>query len=754
MSLHHRSVSRTPKAVVALLVIAFGASILAGGVASADTPGTTLDVTPSSGLIDGQSVGLSGIGYSVGASGTVSECGTNANGVGCVTIGSLSTTDPGGEIPAGTTVNVQSSFTATSGPANGTTVDCSTDNCFIDVSAFTTNATEPISFAAVPPVPAVLTITPDTNLPASQSVTASGTGFSPSSTVNFAQCKTSGGVNQSCLPNGSVLTDANGEFSTSLTVEETFNATQGVQGPVSCLPEDTCVVDAADAVKQDSAAISFAPPVPPTPAITVNPDTDLPSPAMVDVSGTGFAPGATTNFFQCKTVSGTVVACAPVGSGTMTDGAGAFGPVAVPVTVTFTPTQGDLTPVDCLVDTCVVDASAAGADANAPITFAAPQPPANPVLTVTPDTNLPPTQEVTAAGTGFTPQATVNFSQCKLNGMTIESCVPIGSGFTDSNGAFSSQVTVTETFTATQGAVQGPVSCLPENTCIVDATDVGAGQPQDSAPITFAPIVVPPPNPVLTVEPNSDLAASHEVVVTGTNFSDSASVNIFECKPNTPVQSCVQIGTAFTDSEGNFSQPVTVTRTFTATSGTVGAVDCLPENDCQVAASDAGGAEGVANISFATEVIPPPDPEPESRICALLRQARTNFNATIDRIESFIPQLFWGGLEILRSIYNAGNDAALALNNCEPVIPFSQPAAAPVNTSAAPATTPAAVVSAPVTSTPGAPASTYTVRVGDTLSRIAQRLLGSASAFPRLAEMNGVSNPSLIFPGQVLQLPG
>jgi nucleoid-associated protein YgaU len=49
----------------------------------------------------------------------------------------------------------------------------------------------------------------------------------------------------------------------------------------------------------------------------------------------------------------------------------------------------------------------------------------------------------------------------------------------------------------------------------------------------------------------------------------------------------------------------------------------------------------------------------------------------------------------------------------------------------------------------------YTVVSGDTLSGIAQQWYGDASQWPRLFEANRdqISNPDLIFPGQVLRVP-
>lgn len=50
---------------------------------------------------------------------------------------------------------------------------------------------------------------------------------------------------------------------------------------------------------------------------------------------------------------------------------------------------------------------------------------------------------------------------------------------------------------------------------------------------------------------------------------------------------------------------------------------------------------------------------------------------------------------------------------------------------------------------------TYTVKSGDSLSRIAQRELGDASRWPEIHELNAdeIPNPDLIQPGQVIYLP-
>jgi len=55
---------------------------------------------------------------------------------------------------------------------------------------------------------------------------------------------------------------------------------------------------------------------------------------------------------------------------------------------------------------------------------------------------------------------------------------------------------------------------------------------------------------------------------------------------------------------------------------------------------------------------------------------------------------------------------------------------------------------------PGSAASTYTVKPGDTLSKIAKMTLGDANAYMKIFELNRdqLSNPDEIKPGQVLKI--
>ena len=79
--------------------------------------------------------------------------------------------------------------------------------------------------------------------------------------------------------------------------------------------------------------------------------------------------------------------------------------------------------------------------------------------------------------------------------------------------------------------------------------------------------------------------------------------------------------------------------------------------------------------------------------------------------------------------------------------------------SGASSTAPARPMNSPASVPPAAPAAsasrTYTVKAGDSLSKIAQREYGDASEWKKIhaANRDQIPNPDLIHPGQVLKLP-
>jgi LysM repeat protein len=91
-----------------------------------------------------------------------------------------------------------------------------------------------------------------------------------------------------------------------------------------------------------------------------------------------------------------------------------------------------------------------------------------------------------------------------------------------------------------------------------------------------------------------------------------------------------------------------------------------------------------------------------------------------------------------------------------PVAPPSPPAKeapTPEVVSAAVEEPARAAESEPAPAPPPPPQRTYTVVSGDTLWAISERFYGDGSKYQLIADASGISNPDLIYPGQVLTIP-
>jgi len=121
-----------------------------------------------------------------------------------------------------------------------------------------------------------------------------------------------------------------------------------------------------------------------------------------------------------------------------------------------------------------------------------------------------------------------------------------------------------------------------------------------------------------------------------------------------------------------------------------------------------------------------------------------------------------------KAVLIAGNIEGIASVDDRIRVPLA--AAAAAQQAKAPTATPAPNTGASTASTPPSPPSaaaatptasegwssrTYTVKPGDTLSKIAQQVYGDASKYPRIFEANQpmLKDPDKIYPGQVLRIP-
>jgi nucleoid-associated protein YgaU len=136
-------------------------------------------------------------------------------------------------------------------------------------------------------------------------------------------------------------------------------------------------------------------------------------------------------------------------------------------------------------------------------------------------------------------------------------------------------------------------------------------------------------------------------------------------------------------------------------------------------------------------------------------------NAAADFSEQAVMQAETNDSEASFSLNEIQDPAALSSPETAPAAEISETTQEVVSTEA----NEPAVANEEVTKEESAPALTtdatsnvgstsYVVTAGDTLSHIAQRLLGSAYKWKELASLNQIANPNLIYPGQTLQIQG
>jgi hypothetical protein len=87
-----------------------------------------------------------------------------------------------------------------------------------------------------------------------------------------------------------------------------------------------------------------------------------------------------------------------------------------------------------------------------------------------------------------------------------------------------------------------------------------------------------------------------------------------------------------------------------------------------------------------------------------------------------------------------------------PATEAQEPEGVPAAAEEVPAPAPPEPEPAPAPTPPPAPR-TYTVISGDTLWAISERFYGDGNKYQVIADASGVSNPDLIYPGQVLTIP-
>lgn len=272
----------------------------------------TLSAVPSTGLLDGQKIAVSGTNFTPNApvglsecAGTAPEdlCGNVSIGVGVGgSVGVYGSEGKGkggdgnGETIADANGSFSTSFKVTriidglEGP-----VDCAQPpGCVLLASneSGAIQASTPISFADVVIVPPVMTATPSTGLEDGQTVTVTGRGFSSRDEIGVSECAAGSTDGSECvLESGlgnvaELLTDRHGRFTISFNVARII--TLGT-GTVDCSQAPGCVIGAVDLESETGALdsivpISFDPNGKPLPPLNLQVHVD---PTAIIGAGTG-----------------------------------------------------------------------------------------------------------------------------------------------------------------------------------------------------------------------------------------------------------------------------------------------------------------------------------------------------------------------------------------------------------------------------------------------------------------------------------
>ncbi len=152
---------------------------------------------------------------------------------------------------------------------------------------------------------------------------------------------------------------------------------------------------------------------------------------------------------------------------------------------------------------------------------------------MTPSTGLVHLQTVTVSGTGFTPNVSVGFAECKNNNSgDAGDCDTTHTGFasTDGSGAFSAPFAARRILHTPNGDVD---CAAAPGTCNIGAAKISDYAEHAGAPLTFDPNAPLPPPATLLAGPTSDLVEGDSVALFGGGFVPNSPVAIVQCSQPT-----------------------------------------------------------------------------------------------------------------------------------------------------------------------------------------------------------------------------
>jgi hypothetical protein len=268
------------------------------------TGNATITADPSTGLLDGQSVAVTGSGLVPKTLYGLVECQSGATDItGCAifSVITVATTDATGSFstsaPVARTITPEESETP---------IDCATAGACVLAAAPETGdiaASTPITFADVAIIPPTLSADPSTGLLDGQKIAVSGTNFTPGAGIFLVECPAAEVVGDNylqCLEGliNSVPVDASGDLTATFKVTRVL---AGENGPVDCATS-ACELVAFNAGNADQTAttpLSFADVAIVPPVMTATPATGLDDGQDITVTGKGFRAGDDYLLSEC-----------------------------------------------------------------------------------------------------------------------------------------------------------------------------------------------------------------------------------------------------------------------------------------------------------------------------------------------------------------------------------------------------------------------------------------------------------------------
>ena len=357
--------------VVALILVAVSALVPAGrgalfGVEQASAA-ATLSASPSTDLVDGQDVTVSGAGFTDMVLIALCPVGlTDAEAEDCAWAQELVLGQPDEAGSFSLTFRI-SALVAESG--SGTFTDCRSAMCELvglewqDDGGPVVRARVPMAFDPVAPlIPApVVSVNPDSDLFDGQTVSVGGAGFDPEEPFTVQLCAADG-TETGCRSLGSGVTSASGDLITHVKLRATVASYETEEARIDCRSASAvCQVQVyADAWRQpDPVTVDFDPAAPllPLPLLSAHPPPDVVDGQVVHLSGSGFDPGSWVVITQCgpTDLDGNRT-CRSNHTSASPDPIGAIeSDLAVRTIIKPWADSGD-EPVDCRVQNCVVRA--------------------------------------------------------------------------------------------------------------------------------------------------------------------------------------------------------------------------------------------------------------------------------------------------------------------------------------------------------------------------------------------------------------